>query len=124
MTRDDVKKLLPIIQAFAEGKNIQYKEDIDHWVNIKNPSFKSFVEYRIKPEPKYRAFKNQEECWNEMMKHQPFGWIRNKDNQEAYNVAHVWDNHIKLTTGYYDYNHMIKRYEFIDGSPFGVNNKS
>ena len=124
MTRDDVKKLLPIIQAFAEGKNIQYKEDIDRWVDIKNPSFKSFVEYRIKPELKYRAFKNQEECWNEMMKHQPFGWIRNKDNQEAYNISHIWDNHIKLTTGYYDYNHMIKRYEFIDGSPFGVNNKS
>ena len=115
------------MKAFAEGKTLQYRvnEENNEWKDIDNPAFNDAPsEYRIKPEPKYRAFENQDECWNEMMKHRPFGWIRNKDNQEAYNISHIWDNHIKLTTGYYDYNHMIKRYEFIDGSPFGVNNKS
>ena len=60
MTRDDAKKLLPIIQAYVEGKNIQYEVDIDRWEDIENPSFRSFVKYRIKPEPKYRPFKTQE----------------------------------------------------------------
>lgn len=27
-------------------------------------------------EPSYRPFKNQEECWNEMLKHEPFGWVK------------------------------------------------
>ena len=123
MTRDETKKLLPIMQAFAEGKTIEYMGINGQWVETDQPVWGG-SKLRIKPEPKYRAFENQEECWNEMMKHQPFGWIRNKDNQEAYNVSHIWENHIKLTTGYYDYNHMIKRYEFMDGSPFGINNKS
>ena len=78
MKRDDAKKLLPIIQAYVEGKNIQYEVDIDRWEDIENPSFRSFIKYRIKPEPKYRPFETQEECWNEMLKHQPFGWVKSK----------------------------------------------
>ena len=73
------KKFLPIIKAFAESKIIQYKYDTG-WENIKNPAFNGLpTEYRIKLKPKYRPFKNQEECWKEMLKHQPFGWIKNKN---------------------------------------------
>lgn len=64
---------MPIIKAFAEGKTIQFRER-----DIEEPSFDGCInEYRIKPELKYRPFKNQEECWEEMLKHQPFGWLRN-----------------------------------------------
>lgn len=74
MTREEAKKLLPIIRAFSEGKKIQWlKPDSDEWIDVvggDNVDFEGLTEfdvaYRIKPEPKYRPFKNTEECWNEM----------------------------------------------------------
>lgn len=81
MTREDAKKLLPVIHAYAEGKTIQFRVCNDKWIDTDDPSFDVGVDYRIKPEPKYRPFKNQEECCNEMFKHQPFGCVKDKDGQ-------------------------------------------
>ena len=129
MTREDAKELLPIIQAFAEGKNIQYKDDIDRWVDIKNPSFKSFFEYRIKPEPKYRPFKSQEECWNEMLKHQPFGWLKSKMNGRFSCIGEVYGDdefetvYIALSTSESlsrSSDSMFEQYTFYDGTTFGI----
>ena len=91
MTREEAKKeLLPIIQAFAEGKTIQYKFnegwlDLDRLVVLRDTS-----KYRIKPEPKYRPFKSQEECWEEMHKHPDFGWIKGKVTGEYKQVIRVF----------------------------------
>ena len=78
MTREEAKELLPIMQAFAEGKTIEYRESGGAWKVANTPTWSSCLFYRIKPEPKYRPFKTQEECWNEMLKHQPFGWLKSK----------------------------------------------
>ena len=129
MTREEAKELLPIIQAFAEGKNIQYKDDMDRWVDIKNPSFKSFFEYRIKPEPKYRPFKSQEECWKEMLKHQPFGWLKSKMNGRFSCIGEVYGSdefetvYIALSTSESlsrSSDSMFEQYTFYDGTPFGI----
>ena len=129
MTRDDAKKLLPIIQAYVEGKNIQYEVDIDRWEDIENPSFRSFVKYRIKPEPKYRPFKTQEECWNEMLKHQPFGWLKSKKNERHFSIGSVfWDNDFNDVYVTFAYDGMLSRssksvfedFTFADGAPFGI----
>ena len=82
MNRKEAAELLPIIQAFAEGKDIEYRskrfnEDWKKVTQIPELSFKSF-EYRIRPESKYRPFVNAEECWQEMQKHQPFGVVKDK----------------------------------------------
>lgn len=51
MTRDECKKLLPIMQAFAEGKTIQFRtHPNDRWQDIEDPSWYENVEYRVKPE--------------------------------------------------------------------------
>ena len=86
MNRQQAKELLPIIQAFAEGKTIQskYINGSNTWWDDNNLSFGDGVEYRIKPEPKYRPFKDAEECWQEMLKHQPFGWVRAKNEENDY----------------------------------------
>ena len=34
-----------------------------------------------KKEPTYLPFKNKEECWAEMQKHQPFGWVMEKKDK-------------------------------------------
>ena len=79
MTQEEAKKLLPIIQAYVEGKKIQVKlktdskELTENWVDVTNPDWDKARCYRIKPELKYRPFKDVEECWEEMQKHSPFG---------------------------------------------------
>ena len=127
MTRDEAKEMLPIIKAFAEGKNIEYRskgfnEDWKKVTQIPELSFKSF-EYSIKPEPKYRPFENAEECWREMMKHQPFGWIT---SQGAFFYIIYTEN--KLfgygsacgTILHIEFNDVLKRFTFADGTPFGI----
>ena len=90
-TREETKKLLPIIRAFAEGKTIQYKfsegwRDLDQLTALSDMS-----KYRIKPEPKYRPFKNQEECWNEMHKHSDFGWIKGNVTGEYKQIVRIYN---------------------------------
>ena len=85
MTKEEAKVLLPIIKTFSEGKTIECRTRVRElnkgwkystiWKETKELKFQDTYEYRIKPEPKYRPFKNAEECWEEMQKHQPLGWV-------------------------------------------------
>lgn len=80
MNRQQAKELLPIIQAFAQGKTIQYRRGDVDWVDVAPYGVLSFTDdtskYRIKSQQKYRPFNDAEECWQEMLKHQPFGWLK------------------------------------------------
>ena len=85
MDRNQAKVFYPILQAFAEGKVIECRTKPsavigtgvqNEWIETKEIGFWCDIEYRIKPEPKYRPFKDAEECWEEMQKHQPFGWVK------------------------------------------------
>ena len=124
MTREETKQLLPIIQAFAEGKAIEsrcIKGDKSLWYDDEDPSFDNDLEYRLKPEPKYRPFKNAEECWQEMLKHHPFGWVKNQGLYK--NIANVMicsitfaDNEARDIS----YEQAFKNYTFAEGTPFGV----
>ena len=92
LTREVIKDFQSIVQAWIEGKTIQYNFD-EGWrdANIEH-LLGDISKYRIKPEPKYRPFKSQEECWNEMLKHQPFGWIRNNDTERLCNIGSIGRN--------------------------------
>ena len=122
MTREEAKELLPIIQAFAKGKTIECKNLFGSWAEAKCPSWSNNFEYRIKPEPKYRPFKSQEECWNEMMKHQPFGWIRSINNQCLRNIDSIGHTTrgIGINNSVMYFNTAFNEYKFIDGTPFGI----
>lgn len=125
MTKEEAKKLLPIIHALAEGKTIQFQRDSHVWVDIDNPTFSmSLSDYRIKPEPKYRPFKTQEECWQEMLKHQPFGSLKSKDDEYFCLIGSVnKDDTITLAiepNTYYAYHYIFEHYIFSDGTPFGI----
>lgn len=127
MNREKAKVLLPIIQAFSEGKQIQWlKPDSDEWIDVvggDNVDFEDLAEsnvaYRIKPEPKYRPFKNAEECWAEMLKHQPFGWIKVK-NSNCYKFLAAVQNIGIYSVGKCAYETGFKNFTFADGAPFGV----
>ena len=121
MTREEAKKLLPIIQAFAEGKTIECSNQGEPWVETDCPLWRNNCEYRIKPEPRYRPFKTQEECWNEMLKHQPFGWVKNNEGNIFNIIAMINRNYtIKLNECYYKYSELFKDFKFTDGTPFGI----
>ena len=124
MTREKAKELLPIIKAYADGKTIQYLIK-DEWFDAFEPNFNFPAnDYRIKPEPKYRPFKNQEECFDEMMKHQPFGWFRSTYTKNLFNVVCINDIGITTTNTlnkYMDsYDRAFDNIKFIDGTPFGI----
>lgn len=134
MNREQAKELLPIIQAFAEGKTIEIRSNSKYnpgeWIETATPTFdiKSH-EYRIKPEPMYRPFKDAEECWQEMQKHQPFGWIKGPGEYKnisgiratgsypiLINVEHCGEQYEKSC----NMSKMFKNYTFADGTPFGI----
>ena len=131
MTREEAKNLLPIIQAFAEGKTIQlFTNGI--WEGAENPSFEELSRYRIKPEPKYRPFESQEECWNEMLKHQPFGWVKSKDKGYFHLIGLVqWSSELEDVMITFATSEQLTRssrslsedYIFADGTPFGIKNE-
>ena len=120
MTREEVKKMLPIMQAYAEGRTIQFL-DGGKWLDVYESDFyKSPERYRIKPEPKYRPFKTQEECWNEMMKHQPFGWVKEISSEMLYLINGISDMSIVIMEDISSFKEAMNIYEFKDGAPFGV----
>ena len=113
ITRENAKELLPIIKAYSEGKDIELLNKKGEWDLITDPTFDDEPsKYRIKIETKYRPFKDAEECFNEMGKHQPFGWIKN-DKGAYFNLTFI-DN---TTT---DLNYQFYTYKFVDGEPFGI----
>ena len=126
MLIEELKEAAKVMEAYANGKKIQCNyncQDNEGWVDTDNPSFNwdKYV-YRIKPEPKYRPFKNQEECWTEMLKHQPFGWIRNNDTQRLCNIGSIGRNNcgvvIDKSILYFDL--AFNTCNFVDGTPFGI----
>ena len=121
MTRKEAKELLPIISAFAEGKEIEYYDcNDDDWIKTDTPIWASKINYRIKPEPKYRPFKSQEECWNEMLKHQPFGWVKEKSSEMLYYIAGLSNSDINIFSSICSFHTAFGCYEFIDSTPFGI----
>ena len=87
------------------------------------------LNYRIKPEPKYRPFKTQEECWNEMLEHQPFGWVKSKKSERHFSIGSVlWNNDFNDVFVTFAFDGMLGRssksvfedFTFDDGTPFGI----
>ena len=124
--KEEVKSVMNIIQAFADGKTIQAIDPYeDEWVDQAGLNFKALFDgqYRIKPEPKYRSFKNEEECWTEMLKHQPFGWV--KGDKCFYNIVSVSNIDVSMANVSgdivtLDFSEVMEDNTFADGVPFGV----
>lgn len=126
MNRKEAAELLPIIKAFCEGKQIQFL--FDEWRDIDEIGIREFSEnpelYRIKPESTYRPFKDAEECWNEMQKHQPIGVVKDKyfANYQTHRAFTCLTTKGCYFRGYEDdtFESSFKNLLFADGTPFGV----
>ena len=126
MKRSDTADCIKVMQAYVEGKQIQYKDD-EVWIDIDDPDWDWHNwEYRIKPEPNYRPFRDVEECWQEMQRHRPFGWIKNKNNGHYAMITKVnadFDKkHIAISgINIWTLSETMCDYTFADGEPFGIN---
>ena len=122
MNRNQAKELLPFIKAFSEGKAIQQTDGYD-WYDLDDPDFMANgSSYRIKPETKYRPFKNADECWQEMQKYKPFGWLKDKNDGHLILITVVGNDKMMALNGRVglDLLGMMNNYVFADGTPFGV----
>ena len=133
MTREEAKRRAELYWALGDGKAIQVQNPVtSKWEYLdinKIGEFKEELNYRIKSEPKYRPFKTQEECWNEMLKHQPFGWVKSKKSGSHFSIGSVlWDKEFDDVFVTFACDGMLGRssksmfedFTFSDGTPFGI----
>lgn len=114
-----VEKKFKGSDSYAEWKECA-ADDLYDFINY---------EYRIKPEPHHRPFRSAEECWAEMQKHQPFGWVKGIHNEHTYvQVQYVVDSddlrhpifiHFAPDEEYNE-KESFDNYTFADGAPFGI----
>jgi hypothetical protein len=134
MNRNQAKEFYPFLQAFAEGKIIETRRKPsaikgtsvpNNWTEMTEIEFWNNTEYRIKPESKYRPFKNAEECWQEMLKHQPFGWLMSQNGEVNSLIIFIDNEGIVIgdrnngVIGFVTATDLFK-IKFADGTPFGV----
>ena len=94
---------------------------ISEWSDVHFPKWLDNHIYRIKPEPKYRPFEYMDECWDEMQKHQPFGWIIGKSNHIRRIIKSTGNgNSVLIGSTWESFAYMFEQYTFADGTPFGV----
>ena len=127
MDRNQAKALLPIIQAYAEGKEIEIFDCTKKmWETDILPHFDcDSIFYRIKPETAYRPFKDAEECWKEMLKHKPFGWLKSEEaTEDVYftitGLTNDTNGAMLNSSGGWSFSGLFDYYTFADGTPFGV----
>lgn len=126
MNRKEAVELLPIIKAYAEGKEIEiFDKTTKMWRTAMLPHFDCDPKnYRIKPEREYRPFKDAEECWQEMQKHRPFGWVKDKkDVHHRVLITAVDDDTYGISlngNAGWSLSGIMDLFTFDDGDPFGI----
>ena len=132
MTREEIKRRAELYSALAEGKTIQILNMEGNWVDVEVKKLNYIPEtlkFRIKPKSNYRPFETQEECWNEILKHQPFGWVKSKKNERYRCIGEVsWSDEFETVCVALSTSESLSRsvypvfdeYTFADGAPFGI----
>lgn len=128
--KGEIQRLMSIFQAMAEGRTIQFAANGNSWTDIDGDEEGLFLDtlistpqrYRIKPEPKYRPFKDAEECWHEIRKHEPF--IKYKTIESSKDVyliiQRIKTDGIETDVERLDFETAFEWFTFADGLPFGV----
>lgn len=117
MTKKDTKLAIEIMQAYVEGKQIQFKyKENEVWSDIGSPrwSFDVF-DYRVKPEPKYRPYANAEEFLKAQQEH---GMYIKVNGIYVLPIRIAFDK--VEGKGDISYGYLLKNYQWQDGTPCGI----
>lgn len=105
---------------FIYKQNITHSNDMHIFIECKHREISADEILSLEiTEPSYRPFKSQEECFEEMQKHNPFGWIKSKMGN-IFNIIALYHDEIKLNECEYGYSELSENYMFMDGTPFGI----
>ena len=111
--QEDAKKILPFVQAIAEGKTVEQRLSSGGWfVKQRAGSWSSDSEYRIKPEKKWRPYTREE--WEGITR------VRSKAHGAAYLVLAVHGDYIEANNNSYTFDMAMRVFTNLDGSPLGV----
>lgn len=72
----------------------------------------------INPHPGYRPFENYEECWYEMLRHEPFSWVID-GNITRKLITEVSKYNLITKEAKHNFNTAFTCFKFVDGTPFG-----
>lgn len=139
MTRENARDLLPVIQAYADGKVIQIKNCDgtweDAWADAGNLTFTNPPDcYRIKPEETYRPYESLDEmiadfknrfCVIVPPEAMPWMWVKNVDtNLKQLIVGFDEDNdrmqNVYIGMVWYNLQALFAGFTYLDGTPCGV----
>jgi len=133
---ENTGKWIEILQAFKEGKCLEYK--INHgpwcdWTGVPTHLFEKGYNYRIKKEPTYRPYANAEEFLKASKEHGPYLEFIQKDDKGFYRthvlpiaIRGVWvefGKNIVSHSGKVEdtpFNQLIHTYKWSDGSVCGI----
>lgn len=126
MTKEAIEHLIKILNAYKEGKSIEVSHKDGEWVDIsKTERFNLHpYYYRIKPEPKYRAYKNAKEFLTAQNKHGL--WLKIKDDTQRYLPMYVNERCVGLyvltkdTMVLISFEQLKDKYIFEDDTPCGI----
>ena len=126
MEKEQAKELLPFIKAYAEGEQLQFKNSEGNWIDFYyNVNFDNLnsKEVRLKSSVIYRPFNTLNECWKEMKRHHPFGWIK---CNTFINILNIFADGICVaddsSSRFYNYDKAFENFKFVDNTPFGIKN--
>lgn len=128
MHRNKLKSILPALEAFANGKTIQFRSEKREWTDLLDDEIviDPWYDYRLKPDSKYRPFSSQKECIGEMMKHQPVGYVQGDGSvlyvlmvDDSY-IYHLSNGAIQKEVVFTPFMEAMKHMKFLDGTPFGI----
>ena len=112
------------------NKTLTYGIDMDFFKKNKNKEISADEILSLEiTEPSYRPFKTTEECWQEMLKHQPLGWLKSKDKGYFHLIGLIqWASELKDVMITFTTSEQLARsshslfdeYTFADGTPFGI----
>lgn len=121
---------IEVMEAYTEGKEIQVKHKADNvwadWVVYDDPEWDwNSYEYRIKPEDKYRPYKNTDEMIEdfkrraEIATHEmslPWIWIKSKKDGCRFLIS-VFG---AVAVDGILFSDLLDEYTYLDGSPCGM----
>ena len=131
MTRENAKKFLPIIQAYADGKEIECKGLYDDWHSSEDFKFDCEPEnYRIKTEPKYRQFIDCDELIQFWESHygdsnrpkgtMPLIWVKRDVYSHLVTGFDFNCDEVLIDKDWYEMIDLFKVFTFLDGKPCGI----
>lgn len=127
MEREKLKELLPIMTAYANGEEIEYKakgDPVDTWHDAPSPFFEDEEkDFRIKPKTIYRAFKDRDECIKEMMKHKIPNLLHVRLGDDIVAISSIVKDGINLFNIFchFNFQQALEMCTFCDdGAPFGI----